>query len=278
MKACEQFTYPNYEIIVVDNAPIEDLKKIIDIEFPQITQIITSENLGFAGANNVGIKAANGDYLCFLNNDTIPTPDLLDHLKDVFSEDETIGGVSPMILYNEQKDVIQYAGYTEINPWTGRNKTIGQGEKEQAKFLENHTTAYLHGAAMMIKREVVEKTGGIPEAYFLYYEELDWSMKIRNLGYRLAFQPKGKIFHQVSASIGKESTLKTYYYHRNRILFMRRNGKGISLAFFLMYTLLIIIPRHSFTYLLSGRFSHLKAFWKGMFWHLLSPRVFTQGN
>ena len=267
MNACEKLTYENLEIFVVDNDPIKPLDQSIPDQFRNVVIIPCPKNPGFAGANNLAIQQAKGDFLCFLNNDTFPSENLIEELLKSFEADETIGGVSPMILYHDQPNVIQYAGYTSVNPYTGRNQTIGQGQTIQPEYEVPRSTAYLHGAAMMIKKEIVEKTGGMPEEYFLYYEELDWSEQMKKLGFKLLYQPNGRIHHRVSASVGKDSLLKTYYYHRNRILFQRRNGSGISQAIFLLYTTLIIIPRYSLTFLFSGRMGHFRAFWRAILWH-----------
>jgi GT2 family glycosyltransferase len=268
LQACAELDYPNFEVIVVDNdpeSPLEFPKNLLSREWKLIT---SSENLGFAGGNNTGIQVAQGEFICFVNNDTCPTPDFLDLCIEPFVQDSPIGAISPMIVYANTDNLIQYAGYTEINPWTGRNAAIGKGQPVQEKFLQAGETAYLHGAAMMVRREVIETVGNMPEDYFLYYEELDWSLKIRRAGYKILYYPKAKIYHRASLSVGEDSVLKTYYYHRNRILFMRKNTSGVSLLGFMIYTLMIIIPKYTLTFILKGKWRHLQAFWRGIIWHI----------
>ena len=96
-----------------------------------------------------------------------------------------MGVVSPKIRYHSHPHIIQYAGFTEVNPFTGRNKMIGLMEEDQGQFDTPGDTAYAHGAAMMVKREVVEKVGLMPDIFFIYYEELDWSAHIRRAGYQV---------------------------------------------------------------------------------------------
>ena len=120
----------------------------------------------------------------------------------------------------------------------------------------------------MVKREIIEKVGMMPEMYFLYYEELDWSVAIRKAGYKLYYYPNASLHHHASLSTGQDSPLKTYYYYRNRVLFMRRNGKGIPLGLFLLYFYLILSPVKLLAFFLTGKNLHAKSFLKAIAWHI----------
>src|SRR5690606_21150773 len=158
------------------------------------TLLRSEQNLGFAGGNNLGIKKSTGDLLFFVNNDTILTSNCIEPLIEKFSTDEFIGGVSPKIKYFEAPDIIQYAGYTAMNPYTARNKGIGNLEKDVGQYDLATETFFAHGAAMMIKKEAIDKVGPMPEVFFLYYEEFDWCEKIRKVGYKIFYEPKSVIF------------------------------------------------------------------------------------
>ena len=273
LQACLNQTHEDVEIILVDNE--FEREKFIQLyqEFPQVQIIADVKNNGFAGGNNLGLQVAQGDYLFFLNNDTVPPPDLVEKMLRGFQECEDAGGISPKILYLKDENRIQYAGYTEINSFTGRNKTIGKEEMDRGQYEEVRETAYLHGAACMVKREIIEKVGGMPEAYFLYYEELDWSVAIRNAGYKLYYYPKANLHHHASLSTGQDSPLKTYYYYRNRVLFMRRNVSGLSLSVFLLYFYLILSPVKLLAFFLKGKNLHAKSFLKAISWHLSGKKA-----
>ncbi|MEZ4772658.1 MAG: glycosyltransferase family 2 protein [Bacteroidia bacterium] len=259
LHSCRELTGPEREIIVVDNASQNPPDAAFQADFPEVTFILSPQNLGFAGGNNLGIQAAKGDYFCFLNNDVITTPDLLEKLLNTLKNHPDAGGVSPVIHYINPPGVIQYAGYTQINPWTGRNHAIGKGQPDTGQYHSTMHTAYLHGAAMMVGRAVVEKTGSMPEVFFLYYEELDWCEQMRRKGFELLVEPTALVFHHASLSVGGESTLWTYYYNRNRILFMKRNTSGFQFAFFLVYFYSMVVPRTALRYLFSGKTLHIKA-------------------
>src|SRR5829696_4228065 len=120
---------------------------------------------------------------------------------------------------------------------------------------------------MMVSRKVIEKAGLMPEEFFLYYEEFDWSVRIRKKGFKIYYQPKSLIYHKESMSTGKMSPLKTFYLTRNRILFMRRNVHFGGLAVFVLYFTFFTIPKNTLSFLLKRQTDHLKSFWKGIGWH-----------
>ena len=227
------------EVIVVDNASREDEASIIAERYPQVKVIRSQRNLGFAGGNNLGIKAARGKYLFFVNNDTVfyrgerreergekreeRGESMLHTLIDRLRSSDKIGMVCPKIRFAWDDAPIQFAGYTPLSAVTMRNRSIGFGEKDHGQYDQPHPTPYAHGAAMMVKREVIEKAGLMPEDYFLYYEELDWSMMIRRAGYEIWYDPSFTIYHKESQTTGQHSPLRTYYITRNRFLFTKRN-------------------------------------------------------
>ena len=213
------------EVIVVDNASTQDEASVIEERYPQVMVIRSKENLGFAGGNNLGIKAAQGKYLFFLNNDTLLKPQASGFrpLITRLESSPKIGMVCPKIKFSWGNQLIQFGGYTPLSPVTMRNKSIGCGETDHGQYDTPHSTPYAHGAAMMVKREVIEKAGMMPECYFLYYEELDWSMMIRRAGYDIWYEPACTIFHKESQTTGQNSPLRTYYITRNRLLFTQRN-------------------------------------------------------
>lgn len=218
------------EVIVVDNGSKTDEASIIEQRYPHVTVVRSPRNLGFAGGNNLGIQAAHGKYLLFINNDTEFRRTENSELTSQFSSlvarlesSDKIGMVCPKIRFAWGSNPIQFAGYTPLSPVTMRNRGIGCGEEDHGQYDIPHPTPYAHGAAMMVKREALERVGPMPECYFLYYEELDWSMMFTRAGYEIWYDPGSTIYHKESQATGQNSPLKTYYMTRNRLLFARRN-------------------------------------------------------
>lgn len=256
------------EVIVVDNNSKQDEASEIEKRYPQVTVIRSDKNLGFAGGNNLGIRAAHGKYFYFLNNDTILNNQSFltsfQPLIDRLETSEKVGMVCPKIRFAWGDHPIQYAGYTPLSPITLRNQTIGEGEDDYGQYNIPYTTPYAHGAAMMLKREVIEKVGLMPECYFLYYEELDWSEMIRRANYEIWYEPACTIYHKESQSTGKASSLKTFYITCNRLLFAQRNIQGISKYFTYLYLMTIVAFRDCMKNLLQGHFQLCWATIKGI--------------
>lgn len=260
-------TYTNLEIIVVDNNSLEDPTEIIHSQYPDVIVIRNDTNAGFAGGNNIGIKHAKGDFLFFVNNDTEFTSGLVSSLLKIYQEHADAGIVCPKFQYYYNKGVLEYAGYKDVNPITGRNHKIGGEETDHGQFTEVTTTAFAHGAAMLVSKKNIEKVGLMPEEFFLYYEEFDWCMQFRSKGLKIYFQPNALIYHKESVTTGVRSPLKTYYHTRNRILFMKRNFTKKYFFLFCMFFIFFTIPKNSMVFVKNLQFKHLASFWKGIFWH-----------
>ena len=267
LDSLKKVSYPNFEVIIIDNASKEDPSSIKE-KHPWITFIQSKNNLGFAGGNNLGFKEAKGDYFLMLNNDTEVDPGFLEPIIERMENDRTIGAVSPKIIFHHSPGVIQFAGFNPINPYTGRGTSIGFGTKDEGQHNVSMPTSRAHGAAMMISRKVVEDIGLMADLYFLYYEEMDYCERIKHAGYSIWYEADSTIYHKESMATGKGSTLKTYYLTRNRILYMRRNVKGFTLLVCLFFLTFVSIPKNTFQYLLKGNAAMLKAFYRGVFWNL----------
>ena len=252
------------EVIVVDNASKKDEASYIFEKYPQVKVIRSQQNLGFAGGNNLGIKAAQGKYLFFINNDTIFKEFNVQALIDRLESSPKIAVVCPKIRFSWGNHPIQFAGYTPLSKITVRNQAIGFGEEDHGQYDTPHLTPYAHGAAMLVKREALEKVGLMPECYFLYYEELDWSMIFTRAGFEIWYDPACTVFHKESQATGKNSPLRTYYIVRNRLLLVKRNWKGITKYLSYAYLLGVVGVRDILKYALSGKWELLKATTNGL--------------
>lgn len=261
----------SYEIIVIDNASREDEAAKIQKLYPTVIAIRSDKNGGFSGGNNIGIRAAKGKYLFLINNDTYIESDEISCLTERLESRPEIGGVSPKIRFAFPPQHIQFAGFTPLSQITLRNTMLGFGCPDDGSYDTPHPTPYLHGAAMMIKREVIEKVGIMPEIFFLYYEELDWSTSMTRAGYELWYEPRCTVFHKESQSTGQLSKLRTYYLTRNRLLYARRNLKGTDRFLSVLYQSTVAAGKNSLTYALKGRFDLFFAVYCGVNRGLFMP-------
>lgn len=270
LSSLEKTQYSNIEVIVVDNDSEENPEFKIREQFPHIVFIRSDYNRGFAGANNLGAHLARGKYLLFLNNDTEVAPDFLFPLVSKLESAPDIGMASPKIIYHGTDNIIQFAGATNINKFTGRGRKIGHFEKDLGQYDEDRETQLAHGAAMIIPASIITKVGPMPEVYFLYYEEHDWCEMIKRAGYKIYYVGGSRVYHKESMSIGKENKLKTYYLSRNRLLFMRRNTSGVDLWIGYLFFTFFSLPKNALKYIVQFKLNHLMAFCKGILWNFKS--------
>ena len=250
-------------MIVVDNASTHDEISEIKKRFPFVTIIKSEKNLGFAGGNNLGIKVSKGKYIFLINNDTIFKEFNIQALINRIESSKNIGIVCPKIRFAWGNNPIQFTGYTPLSKITVRNQAIGFGEEDKGQYDTAHPTPYAHGAAMLIKREAIEKVGLMPECYFLYYEELDWSMMFTRAGYQIWYEPTCTIYHKESQSTGQNSPLRTYYITRNRLLLVKRNYEGLYKYLAYSYLMGLVSPRDIIKAGLKCQYGLLKATIKG---------------
>ncbi len=226
LKSLSHNDYPNYQVVIIDNGAKKKVS-ISDLKFPKPLKIIYSqENLGFAGGNNIGIKYAlekQADYVLLLNDDTIVDSGFLTELVKAGERNKDFGLLGPKICYFDDKDRIWSAGgklnwlYTKgiLRGWN----QIDQGQYDSPEIQE---TAHLTGCCLLVKRKVVEKIGLMPEEYFLYYEDTDWSLRAKKAGFKCVFVPRAKIWHKISRSAIAGSKRYIYYHIRNGLIFANR--------------------------------------------------------
>ena len=222
-------TYPNYDVIVVDNGSSDDSVATICSSFPDIRIIETGHNLGYAGGNNVGIRDAlahGADYLWVLNNDTVVDPECLQRMVQAAESDQSVGMVGPKIYYLDAPQTIWYAGGT-VDLKRGLTWHIGKDESDQGQHDASGEAGFITGCSLLVRRQLVEAIGLMDESYFLYFEDVDWSLKARQAGWKLWFEPKAVLYHAEGAQEGRlYSDRFIYYTLRNRLYFMKRFAPG----------------------------------------------------
>ena len=222
--------YENRALIVVDNASGDGAVERLSREFPRVHYLESAYNRGFTGGNNLGLAKARelgAEYVFFLNNDTVVSPNVLDELVSFSSRHPEVGIVGPLTYYYEAKEIVSFGGgdidrntgfYLQLN----KDKTLEQveGEVVYCSFVE--------GAAMFMRTELAVELGGFADVYFLTSEESELCVRTADLGYRLAVITSCSVWHKVSRSLTSGSPLRTYFTSRNRLLFVKRNCLGFG--------------------------------------------------
>ena len=270
-----EVTYPRTEVIVVDNGSATDDVALLAAHPSSPRLVRCATNLGFTGGNNLGIRHAHGDYVLLLNNDTEVEPDFLEPLVAALEADPGIGAASPKIRYYDEPGRIQYAGGTAVDDLRGQARWIGGGELDRRQHDRSGPTEMCHGAALMIRRRVLEEVGLLGEDFFIYYEELDFGTRLRRAGWKAHYVAESTVWHKESVTMGKASATKVYFQTRNRVLYLRRNASGWRKALAIAALVGAVGPVHIVRNLAAGRWAHARSVVRGLAWHLshrtLSP-------
>lgn len=245
LDSLRQMDYPAHRVIVVDNGSSDDSVAAIREAHPWVHLIENGANLGFAGGNNVGIRAAletDTEFVMLLNNDTLIAPDCIDHLVEAAQAHRDVGILGARIFYMESPDVVWF-DRAVWNRETLRFDFPGQGETETKLSEQPLETEYVCGAAMFFRAEVARRIGLLDKRFFLVYEESDWCFTARDAGYRCLTIPKARVWHRVGASFGSEqSPLRAYFTARNRLLWMEKNRTSGELLRALWQSALGLLP------------------------------------
>lgn len=224
LASLEKLTGKEAEVIiyVVDNNSHDKSVEEIREKFPKIEVIANSENLGFSGGNNVGIKKAlekGAAWVLLLNNDTIVEPDFLDELVKFGQSHSKAGILGPTLKFKKGFEVFYDLG-GKINPYFGRttHKTVSL----LADLLPQKVD-YLSGACLLVRKEVLNKIGMLEEAYFFGFEDVEFCLEAKKAGYSVYNVPTALVEHKISGSVGQTSPLKIYYLLRNNLRFFYRN-------------------------------------------------------
>jgi len=275
LDSLDRATYPRTEVIVVDNGSAPDDVAVLAAHPSSPRLVRSATNLGFTGGNNLGIRHARGEYVLLLNNDTEVEPDFLEPLVATMQVNQTIGAASPKIRYFNEPDRIQYAGGTAVDDVRGQARWIGGGELDHRQHDLSGPTEMCHGAALMIRRRVLEEVGLLGEDFFIYYEELDFGTRLRRAGWKAHYVAESTVWHKESVTVGKASPTKVYFQTRNRVLYLRRNASGWRKALALAALVGAVGPVHVARHLAGGRRDHARSVVRGLAWHLshrtLSP-------
>jgi GT2 family glycosyltransferase len=227
--------YPRFEVTVVENGSIDGSAELLrqrsnrDRNF---RLIIEEHNLGFAEGNNVGARFAKGQYLFFLNDDTEVTADSISNLVTVLERKPLVAEAQSKLLMLTDKQRLDSAGDTIGK--VGWPFPVGKNELDRGQYDEQREIFSARGAAMMIKTDVFRKVEGFDADYFMYYEDVDLSWRVRLSGYVVAFAPKSIVYHLGGLANSKEkrALVGSFYSGRNYMSTLVKNLEILNLLIY----------------------------------------------
>lgn len=266
----ENITYPNFEIVIVDNDSPDNSLALLKESLDKKHHIISSgKNGGFAFGNNVGIKYAmdrKADYVLLINNDTTVEPDFLTNLVDFIDDKQNVAMATGLILNYYDKNKIWYdGGEIKWDKFYGHH--INEGKNLSDVKLEEREITFATGCLMLIKCKAIEKIGLLPEEYFMYYEDVDFCAKVKSNGYKILYNPKSVIYHKISAASGEsESPFAVEWNTRNRLRFINKYKKQITFVKYISLMIFFYSTRvvRLIQYIFKGRLDKACALIKGL--------------
>lgn len=225
----KESTYKNIKIVVVDNGSVDGSVEYLKKRSNEYQLILSQENTGFTGGNNLGISCAlslRADYIFLLNNDTLIESSAIEKLVYSALNDTAIGVVTPKILFHPDRHLIWSAGTTfNWNRLIGLN--FGYKHEDGPEYNQIKHLDYAVGCALLIRRDVIETVGMLTEDYFATWEDVDFGLRVNRRGYKILYEPSAVVWHKESVSAGgADNPQYVYYQIRSAFVFQHRWSKS----------------------------------------------------
>lgn len=221
--------WPRLTMIVVDNASDENVAPAVTARFRDTIVVRNQTNLGFAGGMNAGLRRVlepelEVDYALLLNNDTVVGASMIRGLVDAAQQRPDAGIVSPLVLHRDAPEIIYSAGMRCDLRRCYQGPPLGQGERDHGQFHGVREVDAVSGAAMLVPIDVVREVGMLDDELYLYIEDVDWALRMRDAGRAVYVAGEAHLWHGVSTSSGgKYSPQISYYQTRNTFVVCSRH-------------------------------------------------------
>jgi len=226
----------NQRVCVLDNGSTDGSVEAIRALFPEVEVIVLRRNLGYAGNNNVGIVYAlyqGADWIFLLNDDTILAPGCISTLLELGQNDPGVGAVGPLVLHYDDREVIQSAG--GMMDGFLRPTHLAANQPALCAPTEPGEVDWISGCALLVRAAAVREAGLMDERYFLYWEETEWCLRIREAGWRIVMEPRARLWHKGVQVDYRPAPHVAYYFTRNRLLTLAKHHASLG-AWLVAYT------------------------------------------
>ena len=224
------------EVIVMDNASTDGSREFLQSGFPWVKLIVNPVNSGFAAANNLGFRESRGDYLLFLNTDTILFPETVGFLLEEQMRDPGIGAVGPALIRKDYSFQVSFGDRVGFISQLRQKYVLNPLFKRKLPGLtKRREVGWLSGAFLMIRRDVFEKAGCFDENFFIYFEDIDLCYRIRQSGYQVVFFPQARAIHEGGATTAPLKYRSRVEYMKSQLYFYQKNCSRASQAMLRTY-------------------------------------------
>jgi GT2 family glycosyltransferase len=225
-----------YEVIVVDNQSSDGSPEWICKHVLQVRLIANTENVGFARANNQGIQQSRGEYILFLNTDTVVEPRAVESLLEELRSNSKIGAVGPALLCGENSFQVSFGKRVSFFREIFQKMVLNPYFRFHLKRgAEKREVGWLSAACLLTRKKILEEVGIFDEKFFLYFEDIDLCFRISEKGYVLEYFPQAKVFHVGGASTGGLKLFSRYHYRKSQLYFYQKHNSKLALSLLRFY-------------------------------------------
>ena len=277
LESISNTNFENFETIVVDNASTDNSVASVRSNYPNVKLIENDKNYGYAGGCNIGAEAASGDFLIFLNNDTVQEKDWISNLIKTINSDDKIAAVQPKILNYYDRNVFDYAGgsggHMDIYCFPfARGRIFSFQENDEGQYNNKEKCFWSSGTCFMVRRELFQKAGGFDESFFAHMEEIDLCWRLYAMGFEVWVEPNSVVYHKNALTLPMYSHKKYYLNHRNSLLMLLGNY-SIKNIFLIGIPRLILEKIACFYSILMLDWRHFTAILRSLFWIIFHPNL-----
>ena len=277
LESISNTNFENFETIVVDNASTDNSVASVRSNYPNVKLIENDKNYGYAGGCNIGAEAASGDFLIFLNNDTVQEKDWISNLIKTINSDDKIAAVQPKILNYYDRNVFDYAGgsggHMDIYCFPfARGRIFSFQENDEGQYNNKEKCFWSSGTCFMVRRELFQKAGGFDESFFAHMEEIDLCWRLYAMGFEVWVEPDSVVYHKNALTLPMYSHKKYYLNHRNSLLMLLGNY-SIKNIFLIGIPRLILEKIACLYSILMLDWRHFTAILRSLFWIIFHPNV-----
>ena len=218
-----QSDYSPLTVWLVDNGSDEDPTELIESRYPSVMVLRLEQNNGYSGGNNIALQRALAEgatFVLLLNNDVVVAPDMVRRLVDALEANPDIGMATPRVFFYDRRREVYWDGGS-VDSSHGDVAHDSRGLPTRGGLI---LSQWLDGTSLFVRASVARDVGLFDDRYFLYYEDAEWSTRIRRAGWLIAVVPEASCWHKVSRSTGGLKTPRvSYYFTRNRYLYLASN-------------------------------------------------------